>query len=542
MSMNLGKELAAIGRMGVAELRTRYAELFGETTRTGNKPWLRKRIAWRMQMLAEGDISERARQRAAQLAHDADIRLSPPRIRPLPAEAAPRTTTAPVSIPGDHRLPPPGSILQRIYKGATLQVRVLESGFEFEGELYKSLSAVAKSDHRQPLQRLPVLRPHQGVREMKPIVDKKAVRCAIYTRKSSEEGLEQEFNSLDAQRESGEAYIKSQAHEGWECLATPYDDGGFTGGNMDRPALKRLLADIEAGKVDCVVVYKVDRLSRSLLDFAGMMATFERHGISFVSVTQQFNTASSMGRLVLNVLLSFAQFEREIISERTRDKIAATRRKGKWSGGRPILGYDVELSGASSCVVHEEEACACASDLRSLPGASIAHRGGGGTGSAWLAEQGLDDAEGGVAWRRPLRQGEPASPADQRRLCGQGALQERGSRRGACGDRRRRDLAADPVTAGAPRPHGRRGGAEPVWRLAQGAAALHTVRLCDDADACDTEWHQALSLLRVFGCVEARLEELPVEVDCRGWGAVIASGLPAESGRMGGSLNHRGAS
>ncbi|HEY3787365.1 MAG TPA: recombinase family protein, partial [Urbifossiella sp.] len=155
----------------------------------------------------------------------------------------------------------------------------------------------------------------------------KVVRCAVYTRKSSEEGLEQEFNSLDAQRESGEAYVRSQIGEGWELIATRYDDGGFTGGNMDRPALTRLMADIAAGKVDCVVVYKVDRLSRSLLDFARMMQSFEEHTVSFVSVTQQFNTASSMGRLVLNVLLSFAQFEREIISERTRDKIAATRRK-----------------------------------------------------------------------------------------------------------------------------------------------------------------------------------------------------------------------
>ncbi len=168
-----------------------------------------------------------------------------------------------------------------------------------------------------------------------------ALRCAIYTRKSTEEGLEQEFNSLDAQRDAGESYIKSQQHEGWVCAAQHYDDGGFTGANMDRPALRRLLADIEAGKVDCVVVYKVDRLSRSLLDFARIMETFERHNVSFVSVTQAFNTASSMGRLILNVLLSFAQFEREMISERTRDKIAAARRKGKWSGGMPILGYTV---------------------------------------------------------------------------------------------------------------------------------------------------------------------------------------------------------
>jgi site-specific DNA recombinase len=180
-------------------------------------------------------------------------------------------------------------------------------------------------------------------------------RCAIYTRKSTEEGLEQEFNTLDAQRESAEAYIASQVGEGWACLPDRYDDGGFTGGNMERPALKRLMADIEAGKVDCVVVYKVDRLSRSLIDFARMMEVFERQGVSFVSVTQQFNTANSMGRLMLNVLLSFAQFEREIISERTRDKIAATRRKGKWAGGHPILGYDVDPRGFR-LVVNEDEA------------------------------------------------------------------------------------------------------------------------------------------------------------------------------------------
>jgi site-specific DNA recombinase len=179
------------------------------------------------------------------------------------------------------------------------------------------------------------------------------IRCAIYTRKSTEEGLEQEFNSLDAQRESAEAFITSQQHEGWVCLPDRYDDGGYTGGNMDRPALRRLMADIQAGKVDCVVVYKVDRLSRSLLDFARIVETFEKHNISFVSVTQQFNTTHSMGRLTLNILLSFAQFEREIISERTRDKIAATRRKGKWSGGMPLLGYDVVNS---KLVVNKQEA------------------------------------------------------------------------------------------------------------------------------------------------------------------------------------------
>ena len=183
----------------------------------------------------------------------------------------------------------------------------------------------------------------------------KTVRCAIYTRKSTEEGLDRDFNSLDAQRESSEAFIASQKNEGWVCLPDRYDDGGYTGGNMDRPALKRLLADIEAGKVDAIVVYKVDRLSRSLLDFARLMEVLDRRNVSFVSVTQQFNTTHSMGRLTLNILFSFAQFEREIISERTRDKMSAARRKGKWVGGMPVLGYDVAPEGGR-LVVNEDEA------------------------------------------------------------------------------------------------------------------------------------------------------------------------------------------
>jgi site-specific DNA recombinase len=170
----------------------------------------------------------------------------------------------------------------------------------------------------------------------------KKVRCAVYTRKSTEEGLEQEFNTLHAQRESAEAYIMSQKSQGWVVLPQLYDDGGFTGGNMDRPALARLLSDIDAGEVDCVVVYKVDRLSRSLLDFSRILERFEKKGVSFVSVTQQFNSTTSMGKLTLNILLSFAQFEREVISERTRDKIAMARKRGKYTGGRPVLGYDIE--------------------------------------------------------------------------------------------------------------------------------------------------------------------------------------------------------
>jgi site-specific DNA recombinase len=185
----------------------------------------------------------------------------------------------------------------------------------------------------------------------KPIVRK--LRCAVYTRKSTEEGLDMEFNSLDAQREACEAYVASQKAEGWLILPDRYDDGGFSGGSLDRPALQRLIADIEAGRVDVVVVYKIDRLSRSLMDFAKLVEVFDRNKVTFVSVTQSFNTTTSMGRLTLNILLSFAQFEREVIGERIRDKFAASRKKGMWMGGWAPLGYDIR---DRKLVINEAEA------------------------------------------------------------------------------------------------------------------------------------------------------------------------------------------
>ncbi|NQV57112.1 MAG: recombinase family protein [Rhodospirillales bacterium] len=184
-----------------------------------------------------------------------------------------------------------------------------------------------------------------------PIIHK--LRCAVYTRKSSEEGLEQEFNSLDAQREACEAYVMSQKPEGWVLVPDHYDDGGQSGGTLARPALERLLGDIEAGLVDVVVVYKIDRLSRSLMDFSKLMEVFEKNHVTFVSITQSFNTTTSMGRLTLNMLLSFAQFEREVTGERIRDKIAASRKKGMWMGGNPAFGYDVK---ERKLVVNKKEA------------------------------------------------------------------------------------------------------------------------------------------------------------------------------------------
>jgi DNA invertase Pin-like site-specific DNA recombinase len=181
----------------------------------------------------------------------------------------------------------------------------------------------------------------------------KKLRCAVYTRKSTDEGLDKEFNTLDAQREACEAYVASQRAEGWVLVRDRYDDGGFSGGTLERPALKRLLADIEQGLVDVIVVYKIDRLSRSLMDFAKLVETFEAHGVTFVSVTQSFNTTTSMGRLTLNILLSFAQFEREVIGERIRDKVAASKARGMWMGGKVPLGYDVANR---KLVVNEAEA------------------------------------------------------------------------------------------------------------------------------------------------------------------------------------------
>ncbi len=317
------------------------------------------------------------------------------------------------------------------------------------------------------------------------------VRCAIYTRKSSEEGLEQEFNSLDAQREACEAYVRSQKHEGWQALPTLYDDPGYSGGNMERPALKRLLADIAAKRIDVVVVYKVDRLTRSLADFAKIVEIFDASNVSFVSITQAFNTTTSMGRLTLNVLLSFAQFEREVTGERIRDKIAASKKKGLWMGGQPALGYDVK---DRKLVVNEAEAETVRAIFRryldfgsvrelkaalDAEGAVSKHRIGGGWERLWrpslLARRAVPDvAEPGLS-RRDRSQG--------RRL----------SRR-ASGDRRRGALAAG---AGKARSQRRRADGRARQSEARLSARRRPVRRrgrSHDADPCRQEG-RALSLL-----------------------------------------------
>ena len=265
-----------------------------------------------------------------------------------------------------------GALLVREWKGKLERVMILEEGFAWNGQTFGSLSQIAKAmtgttwnghrffglrqgrtsaadvgaDRRKSRNRTAACRANGASAwrrvAMKDQTTRRSLRSAIYTRVSTEQGLEQDFNSLDAQREACEAYIKSQAHEGWRLIRDHYDDGGFSGGSMDRPALQKLLIDVQARRIDVIVVYKVDRLTRSLADFAKLVETFDAHGVSFVSVTQSFNTTTSMGRLTLNVLLSFAQFEREVTGERIRDKIAASKKKGMWMGGVVPLGYRVE--------------------------------------------------------------------------------------------------------------------------------------------------------------------------------------------------------
>jgi site-specific DNA recombinase len=244
----------------------------------------------------------------------------------------------------------PGTVLLREWNGQTHRVTVVEQGFAWQG-LTQSIANRA-GHHRHQMERSAVFWPARAKIGGIMTSAVKAIRCAIYTRVSTEAGLDQEFNSLDAQYDAASAYIRSQAHAHWTLVRTRYDDGGFSGGSTDRPALQRLLADVKARKIRVVVVYKVDRLTRSLADFAKLVELFDAHGVSFVSVTQQFNTTTSMGRLTLNVLLSFAQFEREVTAERIRDKIAASKRKGLWVGGMVPLGY--ALKDGKLRIVEEE--------------------------------------------------------------------------------------------------------------------------------------------------------------------------------------------
>ena len=327
--------------------------------------------------------------------------------------------------------------------------------------------------------------------EGKPI---RKLRCAVYTRKSTEEGLDKEFNSLHAQREACEAYIASQRSEGWALVRDPYDDGGYSGGTLERPALKRLLADIEEGLVDVVVVYKIDRLSRSLMDFSKLVEVFDRSGVTFVSVTQSFNTTTSMGRLTLNILLSFAQFEREVIAERVRDKIRASRRKGMWMGGNVPFGYVVENR---RLVVHEPDAAT----VRGIFERFVR------IGSATVLARDLR-AEGSLTGRgKPFTKGALYNVLNNRTYLGLAVHKGTRIPRRACGDHRSGPVGQGACDSRRERPHAIRADPCADAGAAEGAA-LRADRRGDVADA-HPQGQPALPLLRQPGRAEARAGGLP---------------------------------
>ena len=320
------KQIAGLPKLSQDELKALWREYFGVEPPAYRRGFLVRGLAHRLQELTYGGLKP-----AYQARLDAMIA----------GTEKPNGASRPGQRPRHDVHLLEGTKLLREWRGVTHEVTVIDGGYEHQGKRYRSLSAVARN-HRHPMVRAAVLRPAQDrERRMSRHGAKPKVRCAIYCRKCCEEGLELTFNSLDAQREACAAYIDSQRHEGWLALDDRYDDGGNSGGTLERPALQRLIRDIEAGRVDTVVCYKIDRLSRSLTDFAKLVDVFERHSVTFVSVTQSFCTTTSMGRLTLNILLSFAQFERELAGERIRDKFAASRRKGIWMGGHAPLGYDV---------------------------------------------------------------------------------------------------------------------------------------------------------------------------------------------------------
>ena len=300
-------------------------------------------IAYRLQVDRFGDLDHATRQVLD---------------RTVAKETGPATSARLSSFDQKRTELSPGTVLVREWDRQSQRVMVMADGFAWNGRTYDSLSKVAFAitGTRWNGPRFFGLRDKEDRLGMEAAAMKaasvKPVRCAIYTRVSTDHGLDQEFNSLDAQYDAASAYIKSQAHAGWTLIRSRYDDGGYSGGSTDRPDLQKLLDDIRSRRIDVIVVYKVDRLTRSLADFAKLVELFDAHGVSFVSVTQQFNTTTSMGRLTLNVLLSFAQFEREVTSERIRDKIAASKRKGLWVGGTLPLGY--EMKDGKIAIIEEE--------------------------------------------------------------------------------------------------------------------------------------------------------------------------------------------
>ena len=317
-------EVERLPMLDLHGVREAWPPRFGPVPKLRSPDLLRRQLAWRLQVEAYGDLDAVTRKLLAK---------------------APAPTGGPrIEV---------GTRLVREWRGERHEVEVLEEGVRYRGDTFASLSEAARVITGVRWNGPRLLRPAGCGVNVRAVVKPAVLRCAVYTRKSSDEGLEQDYNSLHAQRDACEAYVRSQIGEGWTLRPDAYDDGGISGGTMERPGLKRLLADIAGGLIDVVVVYKVDRLTRSLGDFARIVEQFDAQGVSFVSVTQAFNTTSSMGRLTLNVLLSFAQFEREVTGERIRDKIALSKANGMWMGSTPPLGYD---PGDHTLLVNEAEA------------------------------------------------------------------------------------------------------------------------------------------------------------------------------------------
>ena len=390
-------QISALKEKPIGDLKALWRKLCNTEPPPYNRKFLQSRLAYRIQELAYGGLKAETVERLDVFAGD------------IIGKAGKKGRKV-------HRQRPiAGTRLVREWDGVQHCVTVLEDGFEYQGRPYKSLSAIARAiaGTRWNGWLFFGLKGDRSV-QMKPVVTK--LRCAVYTRKSSEEGLDREFNSLDAQREACEAYICSQKAEGWVLVPDRYDDGGFSGGTLERPALARLLADVAAGRIDIVVVYKIDRLSRSLMDFTKLVEVFDRHGITFVSITQSFNTNTSMGRLTLNMLLSFAQFEREVIGERIRDKFAASRRKGMWMGGQDAA----RVRRGRPQVGGQRDRCRPGpAHLQALPVLGIGHPLAAGVGGG-----GRHDQEGGA-----LRQNPALQAASQPGLYRDGHAQGYGSSR-----------------------------------------------------------------------------------------------------------------
>jgi site-specific DNA recombinase len=331
MSESVLAQIAALKAKSTAELRHMWRELFDREPPVLGRRYLEDRIAYRVQELHFGGLSDRARRKLDALADQLE-----------PKAARRRAPGRPIA----------GTQLRRHWKNVEHVVTVREHDFEYEGPPLPIVVGGRQGDCRNEVERLAVLRP-QAERDGPVSQPPCKVRCAVYCRKSSEEGLGLSFNSLDAQRQACISYIQSQCHEGWAAVDDRYDDGGYSGGTLERPALQRLIGDIEAGRIDAVICYRIDRLSRSLADFTKLVDVFENNKTPLVSITENFNTGTSIGRLNLHMILSFAQYERELAGERNRDKFLQSRKRGLWMGGHAPLGYDVR---DRKLVINETEA------------------------------------------------------------------------------------------------------------------------------------------------------------------------------------------